>query len=66
MVLLRPGNATLADARSLQRENAFELRSGIRRALATNRVSPESRAHLRESGATIDDALKANLQRMGV
>jgi hypothetical protein len=64
-VLLRPTNAALADARSVQRENAIELRAAIQHALADDRLLPESRAHLRESAATIDDALRANLQRMG-
>ena len=64
-VLLRSGSATLADARSLQRENAIELRASIQHALAGNHLSAESRAHLRESAATIDDALKANMLRMG-
>ncbi len=65
-VLLKPSSATLADARSLQRDNAIALRSAIGRALgAPSSLSPEARAHLRECAATLDDALKANLQRMG-
>ena len=65
-VLLRPGHGTLADARSLQRENAIDLRSSMRRALASKRLSKEARAHLSESIATIDDALRANLVKAGV
>ncbi len=65
-VLLKPGTATLADARSLQRENAMALKASIQHALGANRLSTENRAHLRESVATIDDALRANLTRFGV
>lgn len=64
-VLLKPGTGTLADARSLQRENALVLRASMRRALGSKRLSMETRAHLSESIATIDDALRANLIRAG-
>ena len=64
-VLLRSSGGTLADARSLQRENAIALRAAIQHALGARPLSIENRAHLRESAATIDDALRANLQRMG-
>ncbi|MEO8937960.1 MAG: zinc-dependent metalloprotease [Burkholderiaceae bacterium] len=64
-VLLRPGSATLADQRSLQRDNAIALRASIQRTLAASRLSGESRAHLRESSATIDDVLKASMLRIG-
>ncbi len=65
-MLLRPSGSNLADARSVQRDEAIELRASIRRALASSSsLSPETRAHLRECAATIDDALKANFQRMG-
>lgn len=63
--LLVPRSATLADERSLQRDNAIALRASIRKALESPRLSPESRAHLHESAATIDDALRANLTRLG-
>ena len=65
-VLLRPADGTLADARSLQRENAIALRTSMRRALASKRLSKETRAHLSESIATIDDALSAHLIKAGV
>jgi len=63
--LLLPRSATLADVRSLQRDNAIALRGSMQRALGGGTLSPEARAHLRESIATIDDALRANLTRMG-
>ena len=64
-MLLKPSIATLADARSLQRENAIALKGSIQHALASTRLSPENRAHLRETVATIEDALRANLTRAG-
>ncbi len=64
-VLLRPTAPTLADARSLQRENVIDLRARIVRSLAHGRWSAENRAHLGESVATIDSALKAPLIRDG-
>ena len=64
--LLRTSAPALADARSLQRENALALRGAMRRALMAKNLSIEDRAHLRESVATLDDALRANLTRTGV
>jgi hypothetical protein len=64
--LLRPSSPTLADERSLQRENAIALRAAIQQALGRGLLSVESRAHLRESAASIDDALtKAYMLRLG-
>ena len=64
-VLLRPASPTLADARSLQRENAIALRARIARSLRDARWTPENRAHLREAMSTIDQALKAPMERVG-
>ncbi len=64
-VLLRPTSPALADARSLQRENALALKASLQAALNGRNLSPENRAHVRESIATLDDALRANMQRMG-
>jgi ElaB/YqjD/DUF883 family membrane-anchored ribosome-binding protein len=60
-VLLRPVPGTLADVRSLQRQNAVRLRAKITTALASSKaqMSRITRAHLEESIAAIDDALKA-------
>jgi hypothetical protein len=63
--LLRPSSPTLADERSLQRDNAIALRAAMQQALGHGSLSVESRAHLRESIASIDDALKANMLRVG-
>ena len=64
-VLLVPRNATVAEERSVQRDNAIALKASIQRALGGGSLSAESRSHLRESVATIDDALRANLMRLG-
>ncbi len=63
--LLRPTGTTPADAKSLQRENAKTLAAAIR-ATAAKPMSVEARAHLNESLNTLDEALKANMQRAGV
>lgn len=63
--LLRPSGTTPADAKSLQRENAMALATQLRASMAKP-MSAEARAHLSESLNTLDEALKANLQRAGV
>lgn len=63
--LVRPANTTPADARSLQRENALQLQAQIRAAMGKP-MSKEARAHLAESLNTLNEALKAPLQRAGV
>jgi hypothetical protein len=61
--LLRPSTSVQADARALQRENAKELLAQIKAAQARGSLSKESRAHLAESQNTLEEALKAPLQR---
>ncbi len=63
--LLRPSGNSPADARSLQRENAKTLAAQIRGAMAKP-MSKEAKAHLAESATSLDEALKAPLQRAGV
>jgi hypothetical protein len=63
--LLKPSATTPADARSLQREQANQLLVAIRGAVGKP-MSPESRAHLSESLATLNEVLKASLVRAGV
>ena len=64
--LLRPSGSVPADARSLQRMNAIQLASEIRSAQAKPGFSKETKAHLAESLNTLDEALKAPMQRVGV
>ncbi len=63
--LIRP-SAGPADVRSLLRENAKHLQSGIQAALAKPGMSKEARAHLNESLETLNEAIKAPMQRLGV
>ncbi|MFZ6779628.1 zinc-dependent metalloprotease [Undibacterium sp. Ji83W] len=63
--LLKPSATTPADARSLQREQANQLLVSIRGAVGKP-MSAESRAHLSESLATLNEVLKASLVRAGV
>jgi hypothetical protein len=63
--LIRPTATTPADARALQRENAKALAAQIKAAQAKPGFSKEARAHLAESANTLDEALKAPLQRAG-
>ena len=61
-VLLKPAPTTPADARSLQRLNAQQLRARLRDAVG-KAANKETRAHLAESLDMLDEALKAPLQR---
>ena len=54
-----------ADARALQRMNAQQLASELRAAQGKPGLSKETRAHYAESLNTIDEALKAPIQRAG-
>ena len=63
-VLLRPAVTTPADARSLQRMNAIALRQQITVAMAKP-MSVEAKAHLSESLDSLNEALKAPMQRAG-
>ena len=69
--LIKASGNTPADARSLQRENATQLAAAIRSAtnaptVAGKGLSKEARAHLNESLNTLNEALKATMQRAGV
>lgn len=63
--LIRTSPTAPADARSLQRQLAQQLLSAIRSAKG-QAISPEARAHLSESAATLTEVLKAPLIRNGV
>jgi hypothetical protein len=64
--LVRPSPTTPADSRALLREDAKLLREQLRVALARPGLSKETKAHLSESLSTLDETLKAPLQRQGV
>ena len=61
--LIRPSGAVHADARSLQRENARRLLVQLKSVQDRPGVSKEARAHLAEAANTLEEALKAPLQR---
>jgi len=65
-VILRPATAMPADARALLRADAKRLRDEIAKRKKSNKGSPEAQAHLAETLATLDDALRAPLIRQGV
>ncbi|HPV23099.1 MAG TPA: zinc-dependent metalloprotease, partial [Casimicrobium sp.] len=60
----RPSPRTPADARALQREFASELLVALRRAASKPGQNIETRAHLNESIALIDAALKAQIAKV--
>ncbi|HET9580205.1 MAG TPA: zinc-dependent metalloprotease [Usitatibacter sp.] len=62
-MLTRAGNAP-ADARSLQRENAKALVKQLRTAQNRPGLSKEARAHLDDCLNTLEEALKAPMQRV--
>jgi Met-zincin/Domain of unknown function (DUF5117) len=64
-VLLRPNAAMPADARALLRADAVRLRSELATVRRRANASPETRAHVAECLATLDDALKATSVRQG-
>jgi hypothetical protein len=64
--LIRPSGSMPADARSQLRAEARALKSEIDAAQAKPGLSQEAKAHLAETAATLDEALKAPLYRQGV
>ncbi|MEO7743658.1 MAG: zinc-dependent metalloprotease [Usitatibacter sp.] len=54
-----------ADARSLQRESARTLVAQLKKAQSRPGLSKEARAHLADSRNTLEEALKAPMQRLG-
>jgi len=63
MTLTRPSGGMPADARALQRENARVLVAQLRAAQSRPGLSKEARAHIADSLNTLEDALKAQMQR---
>jgi hypothetical protein len=65
VVLLRPATAMPADARALMRADAVQLRDELATMRRKSQASAETRAHVAESLAVLDDALKATSVRQG-
>lgn len=63
--LIRTSGSMPADARSLMRLNAHSLAAELRGAQTKPAFSKESRAHIAESLNTLEEALKAPMQRAG-
>ena len=61
--LTRASGTSPADARALQRENARQLVAQLRSAQSRAGLSKEARAHIGDSLNTLEDALKAQMQR---
>jgi hypothetical protein len=66
VAIIRPSPTTPADARSLARDSARTLALKIKAAEHSRNLSPEARAHLADAAATLGEALKAPLVRLGV
>src|SRR5260221_8190980 len=62
-ILTRPSGNAPADARALQRENARVLVAQLKAVQSRPGLSKEARAHIADSVVTLDDALKAPMQR---
>jgi hypothetical protein len=62
---LTQGGTAPADARALLRQNARSLVTGLKAAESRTGLSKEARAHLAESRNTLEEALKAPMQRTG-
>jgi hypothetical protein len=64
--LVRASSTTPADARALLRQDARALRDELKAVPVKTAMSKETQAHIAESLSTLDEALKAPLQRQGV
>ena len=64
--LLRPGATIAADVRAVHRQAALQLQARLGAAVAAKRGSSLVRAHLEDSLATLNEALKAPLVKQGV
>ncbi|MCC6196183.1 MAG: zinc-dependent metalloprotease [Burkholderiales bacterium] len=66
MVVLRPAGTMPADARALLRADAQKLKAELLAMQGRQRLSVETRAHVAESIATLDEALKAPILRQAL
>jgi hypothetical protein len=64
--LVRPSPTMSPDAKALLRQDARALRDELHAAARRGVWSMETRAHITEASSTLDEALKASLQRQGV
>jgi len=64
-LVLRPGQMSRGDARSLLRTRAAALAQRLEQAAKRSGLSPEAHAHLVDSAENLRSALAATLQRAG-
>lgn len=64
--LLRASSPAAADVHSVSRQGALQLQAALKAALAAPGWSATARAHLDDSQATLNEALKATLAKQGV
>ncbi len=64
--LVKPTPTMPADARALLRADAIKLRGELAATAKRNRISVETKAHIAESLAVLDEALKAPLMRQAL
>jgi hypothetical protein len=64
--LVRPSSALPPDAKALLRQDARALRDELKAATTKTVWSKETKAHIDEAQVTLDEALKAAIQRQGV
>lgn len=64
--LLKPSATVATDVRSLQRENARSLLTQLKATQGKKNLSKETRAHLADAANSLEEALKAPMQRTGV
>ena len=65
-VIVHPVPAMPADARALLRADAVQLRDEMTALQKRPRASTETRAHIADSLALLDEALKAPMMRQGI
>lgn len=63
--LLRPASTAAADVRSVHREVALQLQAELKAALAAKGWSATARAHLADSQASLNEALRAMVVKPG-
>ena len=63
--IVRATSPVAADVRAVQRQVAVNLSADLKRALANPRLNTITRAHLAESAALLDEALRAPMTKQG-
>ncbi|HUL66894.1 MAG TPA: zinc-dependent metalloprotease [Burkholderiaceae bacterium] len=63
--IVRATSPVAADVRAVERQVAVNLTADLKRALANPRLNTITRAHLAESAALLDEALKAPMMKQG-